>query len=349
VTVSDGAQSCNGSLAGGAGSCLLTSTAAGAKTLVATYGGDGNYSGSISAGVGHTVAAAATTSTITSDTPDPSTVGTAYSVSFTVVAQAPGSGTPTGNVTVSDGTDSCIGTVAAGSCLLTSSTAGAKNLTASYAATTNFGGSSSATVGHTVGSAATTTTITGDAPDPSVIGQQITVNVTVSSGFGTPAGSVAVSDGTDGCSIASLSGGAGSCSFTPTTSGAKTLTATYTSSDANHANSSGTNSHQVDAFGAPDAATTTALVPDGNVGLTTTGTVQLRDAFGNLITSSGGNIIAASVTSGPNTGTILNVTDNGDGTYSVDYTPANGGGTDTIDITLSGTSIAGTPYDSNIP
>ncbi len=174
------------------------------------------------------------------------------------------------------------------------------------------------------------------------------MSVTVASGFGTPTGSVTVSDATDGCTIASLSGGAGSCSFTPTTSGAKTLTATY-GGDASHAGSSGTASHQTNAFGAPDPLNTTASVPSGAVGFTTTITVQLRDAFGNTITSSGGNIIAASVVSGPNNGTVLNVTDNANGTYTLDYVPANGSGSDAIDITLSGISIGGSPYLSSIP
>ncbi len=76
VTVSDGSgATCNGSLVAGAGSCQLTSTTAGAKTLTAAYGGDANYTGSTSAGVAHTVNAASTTSTITGDNPDPSSVG----------------------------------------------------------------------------------------------------------------------------------------------------------------------------------------------------------------------------------------------------------------------------------
>jgi hypothetical protein len=85
------------------------------------------------------------------------------------------------------------------------------------------------------------------------------------------------------------------------------------------------------------------------VGLTTTISVQLRDSFGNLITTTGGNIIAASVIGGPNNGTVLNANDNGDGSYTLDYLPANGGGDDSIDITLSGLSIGGSPYLSNLP
>ncbi|MCK7502807.1 MAG: hypothetical protein MZV70_01065 [Desulfobacterales bacterium] len=40
-------------------------------------------------------------------------------MSYSVVVAAPAAGTPTGTVTVSDGTVSCTATAAAGSCVLT--------------------------------------------------------------------------------------------------------------------------------------------------------------------------------------------------------------------------------------
>src|SRR5207302_7410460 len=70
---------------------------------------------------------AAMTTTITGHTPNPSAVGQAVAVTFTVTSSG---GTPTGNVTVGDGTATCVGTVAAGTCNLTPTTAGAKTLTA---------------------------------------------------------------------------------------------------------------------------------------------------------------------------------------------------------------------------
>src|SRR5439155_7114853 len=50
-----------------AGSCTLTPTSVGAKTVTATYAGDLNFAGSTSVGVSHTVNAAATTTTIRSE------------------------------------------------------------------------------------------------------------------------------------------------------------------------------------------------------------------------------------------------------------------------------------------
>lgn len=53
VTVSDGANSCTGTVA--AGQCSLFLNNAGVRTLTATYNGDANYNGDVSPGVPHTV------------------------------------------------------------------------------------------------------------------------------------------------------------------------------------------------------------------------------------------------------------------------------------------------------
>jgi hypothetical protein len=69
--------------------------------------------------VSHVLSVTSTTNTVTSitaDAPDPSAVGQPVTVQYSV-APATGSGTPTGTVTVSDGTTSCTGTVAAGAVL----------------------------------------------------------------------------------------------------------------------------------------------------------------------------------------------------------------------------------------
>ncbi len=131
--------------------------------------------------INYSVNQADTTTTITSDNPDPSVVGEAVTVNYTVAVTAPGAGTPTGNVTVTDGTVSCTDTVAAGSCTLTPdfTTPGAKTLTATYEGDTNFNTSTSVNESHTVNKADTTTTITSDNPDPSVVGEAVTVNYTV--------------------------------------------------------------------------------------------------------------------------------------------------------------------------
>lgn len=152
VTVSDGSATCTiATLAGGSGTCNLTSTTAGNKTLTATYAGNASFATS-NGSTAHLVNKANTSTTITADTPDPSGPGQAVTVSYSVVATAPGAGSPGGNVTVSasGGSESCTGTVAAGSCAITLTVVGGRTLTATYASDANFNGSTSAGVAHTV-------------------------------------------------------------------------------------------------------------------------------------------------------------------------------------------------------
>jgi hypothetical protein len=93
----------------------------------------------------------------------------------------------------------------------------------------------------TVGKANTTTVINSDNPDPSVVGQPVTVTWSVSVNapgtLGAPlTGNVTVSDGTNQC-VAAVS--AGQCDITFTSAGAKSLTATY-AGDTNYNGSAST-------------------------------------------------------------------------------------------------------------
>ena len=73
-------------------------------------------------------------------------------------------------------------------------------MAATYTRDSTFNGSISAAVPPQVNeSATTTTTITFDSPDPSVVGQSVTVQYSVTSGSGTRTGDVTVSDGTISC------------------------------------------------------------------------------------------------------------------------------------------------------
>src|SRR6185369_16853034 len=157
VTVSDGTNQCVAAVS--ALQCDITFTSAGAKSLTATYAGDTNYNGSASTpATAHTVNKADTTTTITSDNPDPSTPGQSVLVTWTVTVNSPGAGIPTGNVTVTDGVDSCNAPVATGQCSITLNTTGLRTLTATYPGDTNFN-TSSDTEDHTVcGSSLVTTT-----------------------------------------------------------------------------------------------------------------------------------------------------------------------------------------------
>lgn len=78
--------------------------------------------------------------------PEPSHVAQPYTVNFSVTAAG---GTPTGQVTVSDGSATCSADVSVGFCTLTASSPGVKTITVTYAGDSKFAGASK-TVAHTV-------------------------------------------------------------------------------------------------------------------------------------------------------------------------------------------------------
>ena len=249
-----------------------------------------------------TIAKGATSIGIVSRSPTTSVVGQQVTISYQVSVDAPAEGNPTGSVTVSDGTQSCTGTVSGGSCAISFQTAGARTLTAAYLGDANFNGSTSAGQSHTVNKANATVTITGDDPDPSAAGQTVNVSYTVTnaSGGGNPTGSVTITvdDGsaTETCSVA-----AGSCAIALGTAGNRTLTATY-SGDDNFNGDDDTEAHAVRSpsttavttsdgstvFG--EAVTFTATVTPGSP--TPQGSVQFRadgQALGGPVSLSAGS------------------------------------------------------------
>jgi CSLREA domain-containing protein len=221
-----------------------------------------------------TVSKANTTTTITNSVAlgTATVVGQPYAVTWSVTVNSPGTvGTPlTGNVTVSDGSQTCFADVLVGTCNLTSTTPGApKTITATYAGDTNYNASpASAGVPHTVNKANTTVTITEDNPDPSTTVQSVTVKWTVtvdSPGAGIPTGNVnvTVSGGAENCTAAV---GAGQCSLTLTTTGTRTITATYVG-DTNFNGNNDTESHEV--------ISTTVSVNDAKAAEPTSGTTNM--------------------------------------------------------------------------
>lgn len=185
---------------------------------------------------------APTTVDILADDPDPSAPGAPVRVRFQV--RSPG-GTPNGTVRVSadDGT-SCGASVADGGCTLAPTAVGSRTLTAAYSGAAEFEPSSAAT-GHIVNappSTPTTTSITADDPDPSAVGQAVTVRFDVTAVSGVPAGTVTVTASGGGSCTATVAKGA--CDLTPLAEGSQTLTAVYAGSE-RFAGSSDTEPHAV--------------------------------------------------------------------------------------------------------
>lgn len=183
-----------------------------------------------------TVNKANTVTSIASATPDPSVVGQAYTVTYAVDVVAPRAGTPTGTVTVGNGTSTCNGTLPTTNCTLFGDAVGIVSLFATYNGDENFNTSSSTAASHQVVPWPTTTALVSDTPDPSVVGVRVPVKAVVTiDGTGTmPAsGLVTVSDGVDNCTFIPF---VTTCYWTPTTVGARTLVATYDGNE-NFANS----------------------------------------------------------------------------------------------------------------
>jgi len=221
-----------------------------------------------------------TSTTITAHDPAASVVGQPYQVEVTVSGSG---GTPGGAVTVSDGSADCIVTLAGGSgnCSLTSTSAGMKTLIASYAGDTTFNPSTSAGVAHEVARAATQTAIVSDTPDPSLPGQSVDVQVSLSvlaPGSGLINASVLVAAVPSGANCAAtIAAGSGGCVLVLASVADETLTATF-AGDSNFVEStSATETHAVQA-----GADLVATVDNGVAALTAGLTTQYQIGFSNL-------------------------------------------------------------------
>ncbi len=162
---------------------------AGAQMVEARVTGSDAVNAAFSA-VASTGAPALTTTQITSVSPEPSFPTQSVTVAFTVGSIL---GTPTGTVTVTDGTASCAASVLTGQCSLAPTAAGSKTLTATYAGSATFA-PSSGTAQHQVILAATATALSSSL-NPSAQNRSVTFAATVTSIFGTPAGSVQFVEG----------------------------------------------------------------------------------------------------------------------------------------------------------
>ncbi len=154
-------------LAGGQAQLVTSALAVGAHSITAVYGGDSGNQGSTSPVFTQTVNAAATTTAIVSALPGTLAPGQSVTVNVIVAAVAPGAGTPTGTVDVTDGgSPLCTVTLSGGSgaCAAALNTLGTHPLTASYLATTSHNASSSAPTDVTVAAAPPVTSLATPIP-----------------------------------------------------------------------------------------------------------------------------------------------------------------------------------------
>ena len=246
---------------GTSASCSVSVTASSASihTITATYSGAaGVFQTGTSSVVVLTISTRAT-STAVSVAPSPLLAGQAGTVTVTVtdIEAAGAKSSPAGTVTLVSSrsgdaftpTSPCTLTaggagVSSCSAAISGSVVGVRTISATYSGSSAHLPSTSSTSLTIRGN--TTTTITGDSPAPSGLGQQVSVAFAVAPvapATGTaPTGTVTVTDGVGGSCTATLP--VGSCSLTPAVAGNLTLTATY-SGDALFIGSFGTRAHTV--------------------------------------------------------------------------------------------------------
>lgn len=177
------------------GVCSLStdSLSAGGHNIVARYEGDSIYGGGTSAPLALTINSGTSTTALQVDV-NPAEVGDTVTCTVTVAPVAPATLAPTGTVDIYDGAvllETC--TLAAGTCSYAtdSLTPGSHDMTASYSGDANYTASTTtATLTMVIRDAVTVAILSSGSP--TLYGEPITLDVTVTSGSGTPTGNVTI-------------------------------------------------------------------------------------------------------------------------------------------------------------
>lgn len=149
----------------GQASMTTAALSVGDHAITVEYLGNAIFTGSSSAELTQVVEKADTDTLITQFPAGVHVIGQTVSVSFMVAVSGPGSGEPSGNVVVSDGSSSGAGTAAAGMANVTLLGAGVRNFTAGYVGDDSFNGSASPSATLTVLDASDPTVVTAGAID----------------------------------------------------------------------------------------------------------------------------------------------------------------------------------------
>jgi sugar lactone lactonase YvrE len=216
----------------GHASLTLATLVPGTHTIVATYSGDTDNSGSASTGLIETIQQIATTTVLSSDL-NPASAGATIHLSATVAISAGASpdGAIAGLVTFSEGAV-ILGTAQVNSSgiagiAVSTLTVGLHNISASYPGNTNYASGTSNILVQSISSTSTTTVLTAGGTS-SLSGKPVTLTVTVISPTGTPTGNVVFRDGVTNIGQGTLSAqGVATLSISSLAVGQHTLTAVY--------------------------------------------------------------------------------------------------------------------------
>lgn len=217
-------------LVGNKASIQINGLSVGAHTYNATYDGTGSLAVS-SAAITFSVNKAPTTTVINSSSLNPSTYGQSVTFTATVTSTA-GAGVPTGTITFNKG-GATLGSgtvngsgVATYTTTATQLTGGSDQITAVYNPDTNHAKSTSAAFTQTVKPEASSTAFTSS-PNPSTVGQLVTLTATVTATVGTPTGNVVFKNGTTTLGTVALSAGTATMTYRFPSQGSFSLKAAY--------------------------------------------------------------------------------------------------------------------------
>ena len=220
VTFHEGATSLGtGTISSGVATLTISSLAGGTHSITAQYGGDTNYSGSVSTPVSQVVNLLSSTVTLTS-APNPSTFGAGVTLTATVTSGA------TGSVTFHEGaTNLGAGTISSGIAALSISSlaGGTHSITAQYGGDTNYNGSASTPISQVVNPASSTVTLVSS-PNPSTFGASVTLTATVTAGA---TGSVTFHEGAATLGMGTISSGTATFTISSLPGGTHSITAQY--------------------------------------------------------------------------------------------------------------------------
>ncbi|HET9804391.1 MAG TPA: Ig-like domain repeat protein, partial [Candidatus Acidoferrum sp.] len=253
----------------------VSSLSVGTHTLTAAYSGDGNLSGSTSTPVAETINKASTSTTVTAS-PNPAVFN--LPVSFVIAIAPAAGGTPSGTVTLLDGTSTLATAtlVNGGPAHITFSglAPGTHSITAVYSGDASFAGSTSAAVAETINQASSTTAVSSGL-NPSTFGQAVTLTANVQAPQGiTPSGTVTFLDGTTALGTANLASGSAQLAVAGLTAGAHNITATYSGSTYLTGSTSSTLAQNVSTAASATVLTSSANPATYNQNVVLTATIQ---------------------------------------------------------------------------
>ncbi|MFZ1919691.1 MAG: Ig-like domain-containing protein [Terriglobales bacterium] len=330
---------------GSATSGSISTLAVGTHTVTAVYSGDTNDTGSTGTLNGGQVVNplnSSTTTTVASSL-NPSTYGQAVSFTASVTS---GSGTPTGTVQFNiDGT--AFGspvTLSSGSAVsgsISTLAVGTHSVTAVYSGDSNFQGSTGALSGGEIVNALSTSTTVASSLNPSTYGQAVSFTASVTSGSGTPTGTVQFNiDGTAfGSPVTLASGSAVSGSISTLAVGTHSVTAVY-SGGSNFLGSTGTLSGgEIVNLAGSNVSVASSLNPSV-YGQPVTFTATIGGEYGLVKGNKSMKPldVSGTVTWSANTGCGTTPVTTGNPGAAVCTTSSLTGGTDTITATYSGDS-----------